>query len=1156
MIISVQLDEGPQFLAQHFEFFFSMHHLTVPSQITWHLSWSDIFLLFQNLHTAISVNHHLQQVAFAGDNIVMCQNLQRVWQQFTEEVASECDYAAEVDLMPLENAIAIQQTYTQFTHHPALPHPAICQLLQLPVNSPLPLPGVEAGILMVSQHFCFWVQVQTHDHEEALAGHAAPPQTHSDVCTRWQVTIVLERQMICKLLKSSGLFAIAPHLTAPPTPPDRWQTAIGQCWGEFLKLTTSAPLSVLDKPQPPPCLFQPLLEQMPLGVFQVDLDGSFMSVNPAFCQLTGYSQSQLLRLDLQSVTDPQDFRTKLELIQQVVRYREQRIFEQRYRRADGTVVWAEVKLSLVGDPEDSQSFLLGFVTDLSDRRQIEAERLHAIQDIQQRQERETLINNIAIRIRSAIDLPTMLQNAVAELNGALRSDRVIVYQFAADGSGQCVSEAVNPQLTPMQGQSFGADCIPPPYLDAYRTGRIWSIDHVSQAELTGCHRQMLEQVQVQSMIATGILSMDDSLKPDRRRLWGLLVVHQCHAARQWTSADLHLVEAVANQLAIALEQTKLLNQLTLYTQELEQRVHQRTQSLEQSLKFEQFIRSLTECLYCRIDTSGLFQTVVQGLVSTLNVDICLVSLYNAQQNTFEVKFEAVKNSALTSKSFLGCSIALENLPHLLLDQSFNENTFRGETNSFSSTLDRDYLFLKSLLGQTIEWTDSATHLVSQISRPIMGADHPVGIVTLLQSQPRQFNSGEMELVEQTTNYCAIALRQFHLYRQEHEQRLSAEYLRSFLEKSIDVYVEYDEQLRYITINPIGCNILGRPLHDIIGKTNQELFADDASEIEHLLQQAFTTAEKVFVNHEMPLQQETRMFESVYAPITDPTGTVQRVIGICRDVTELKQQWQLLESQNHQLAETTRLKEEFIATTSHELRTPLTAILGFSNILLQEFVGDLNPKQKDYVERIHASGQHLLELINDILDLSRLEAGRVELDPQMIYISEVCEAVMSIIQERAISQGLTLEIDLASDVEWMIADPRRLKQMLLNLLSNAIKFTPQGSVGLKVYCEGLEMERSPVDDARFRSFTSTSLAPFKLIHFRIWDTGIGIAESDQRLLFAPFSQIDSSLSRKHQGTGLGLVITQRLAELHGGWVVCKSSPNQGSQFTVSLPWRSS
>lgn len=381
--------------------------------------------------------------------------------------------------------------------------------------------------------------------------------------------------------------------------------------------------------------------------------------------------------------------------------------------------------------------------------------------------------------------------------------------------------------------------------------------------------------------------------------------------------------------------------------------------------------------------------------------------------------------------------------------------------------------------------------------------------------------------------------------------VSSDYFRSFWETSTDILVEYDSELRCLSINPAGCTMLTLAPESIVGKTNQELFGEAADLLDSTIQRTFDTSEKIFVDYELPVAQGNRIFETVYTPITTPSGAVQRVIGVSRDVTEFKQQWQLLETQNQQLTETTRVKQDFIATTSHELRTPLTAVLGFSNVLLQGFFGELNAKQQDYVERIHDSGQHLLDLINDILDLSRLEAERLELDFQTVCISDICEGVMSLIQERALNQGLKLDVAIDPDIHWIVADPRRLKQMLLNLLVNAIKFTQEGTVGLKVYRQPLPVCVYTPTDVKYPSQPCD--ATVDMIHFLVWDTGIGIDAVNQQKLFSPFSQIDSFLARQHQGTGLGLIITRKLAELHGGSVTLESSLNQGACFTISLPF---
>lgn len=225
------------------------------------------------------------------------------------------------------------------------------------------------------------------------------------------------------------------------------------------------------------------------------------------------------------------------------------------------------------------------------------------------------------------------------------------------------------------------------------------------------------------------------------------------------------------------------------------------------------------------------------------------------------------------------------------------------------------------------------------------------------------------------------------------------------------------------------------------------------------------------------------------------------------------------------------KSEFLATISHELRTPLHAVLGLSQLLQQEISGTLNNKQKEYVSCIHSSGEHLLSLINDILDLSKVEVGKEQLTFVPLNIQDLCEYCLAMVREQAHEQGLQLTLHIEPQARIVIADERRCKQMLLNLLSNAVKFTPAGEVSLIV-------TKKPQG-----------------IYFTVKDTGIGIAADKLPLLFQPFRQLDSGLNRRFPGTGLGLALTESLAQLHGGDVIVKSTLGQGSEFTLCLPdWR--
>jgi signal transduction histidine kinase len=240
--------------------------------------------------------------------------------------------------------------------------------------------------------------------------------------------------------------------------------------------------------------------------------------------------------------------------------------------------------------------------------------------------------------------------------------------------------------------------------------------------------------------------------------------------------------------------------------------------------------------------------------------------------------------------------------------------------------------------------------------------------------------------------------------------------------------------------------------------------------------------------------------------------------------------QLRES-NVALARANRLKSEFLANMSHELRTPMNSIIGYSHVLLEGIDGPLVDEQRQDVHRVVQSAESLLAIINDILDLSKIEAGRVELHWQQIKVKDVVRSVLTTLEPMANAKKLSLQSAVAASVEVCWGDPTRLGQMLLNLLSNAVKFTEVGHVALLV---GLEGER---------------------VRFTVRDTGIGIAPAAHELIFEEFRQADGSTSRRYGGTGLGLAITRRLAQLHGSSIELQSSLGAGSTFSFTVPLHS-
>ncbi len=268
--------------------------------------------------------------------------------------------------------------------------------------------------------------------------------------------------------------------------------------------------------------------------------------------------------------------------------------------------------------------------------------------------------------------------------------------------------------------------------------------------------------------------------------------------------------------------------------------------------------------------------------------------------------------------------------------------------------------------------------------------------------------------------------------------------------------------------------------------------------------------------------ETELMEAHAALDRERSALAKRV----RDRTEE------LRIANAHLARSAKAKDEFLASMSHELRTPLTSILGVSEILLDRLEGPLAGTQRKLLKTIEESATHLLALINDVLDVAKVEAGKMTLIWDQVPVGQLSEASLRLIRQSAQNKGISTSSNIDADVKTIRGDARRLKQVLVNLLSNAVKFTPEGgSIGLEV--EG--------DLAK------------KEVRFSVWDTGIGIEDKQRMKLFQPFVQLDSRLSREYTGTGLGLALVYRMAKLHGGRVSVDSTPGTGSLFSVILPW---
>ncbi|MGO9835758.1 MAG: PAS domain S-box protein [Polyangiaceae bacterium] len=403
-----------------------------------------------------------------------------------------------------------------------------------------------------------------------------------------------------------------------------------------------------------------------------------------------------------------------------------------------------------------------------------------------------------------------------------------------------------------------------------------------------------------------------------------------------------------------------------------------------------------------------------------------------------------------------------------------------------------------------------------------------------------------------------ARQQVEEERAKLDQRLRDQqfYTRSLLESNIDALMTTDPRGIITDVNKQTEALTGCTRDELIGAPFKNYFTDPGRAevgIHRVLNEGRVT------NYELTARAWDGTLTVVSYNATtfhDRDRTLKGVFGAARDMTELKRFEQTLQQKNLELEGASRMKSEFLANMSHELRTPLNAIIGFSEVLRDGLVGEMTAQQRGFIGDIFSSGKHLLSLINDILDLSKVEAGKMMLDLEPLQVSSLFVNSLSIIREKAAARQIRLSIDADEELGFIQADARKVKQIVYNLLSNAVKFTVEGGqVTLRARRIPLAGVGQPSGSWAGRTFPLAADNAFaEFLEISVTDSGIGIVPEGLERLFKPFSQIESGLARKFEGTGLGLAMVKLLAELHGGAVAVESAVGEGSRFTVWLPLR--
>jgi PAS domain S-box-containing protein len=378
-------------------------------------------------------------------------------------------------------------------------------------------------------------------------------------------------------------------------------------------------------------------------------------------------------------------------------------------------------------------------------------------------------------------------------------------------------------------------------------------------------------------------------------------------------------------------------------------------------------------------------------------------------------------------------------------------------------------------------------------------------------------------------------------RAEDALRSSETRMRAVLDAAVDSIVTLDSNGKVVELNPAAEATFGYRRESMLGKPLAEfLVVPSSSEQDcHELERFIPVNQPALLGRRFEITALTASREQLPVEIT-----VTRIVSdgppmytaFLRDLTEqkareeLRQRSEELERQNHFIREASRLKSEFLANMSHELRTPLNAIIGFSELMHDGRVGPVSPEYKEYLGDILAGGRHLLQLINDVLDLSKIEAGKMEFTPEPVNLANIVTEVRAIVQGLSARKSIQLQIDLDPALTGIVTDTRSLKQVLYNYISNAIKFSHErGRVRVQLRAEQPDCFRIDVED-----------------------TGIGIGDEDMGKLFREFQQIDGSMAKQYSGTGLGLALTKRIVEAQGGQVGVASVAGQGSTFFAVLP----
>lgn len=549
--------------------------------------------------------------------------------------------------------------------------------------------------------------------------------------------------------------------------------------------------------------------------------------------------------------------------------------------------------------------------------------------------------------------------------------------------------------------------------------------------------------------------------------------------------DFEILEAAANQAGIAIARARLLAAERRRTDER-----------------DALLATIAD-LSAQLDPRDLLDSVLGRAVKLLGAVGGELATYDESRKRLTV----VSNHAMTEDS-RGAELA------------YGEGAMGHVVKTRETMIIDDY---QSWEGRSEQYTQINARGV--VVAPLLMGHLPVGAINVWHEDPEgRFTEDDLALLNLFGQQAAIAIQNARLFQEARSQK---EYFQSVMRNSPVAIVTLDPQENIVSVNPAFTKLFGYPADEVIGENLDTLVTTEDQRAEAI---AYTRQARHRATH--GIAKRTRRDGStvdveILAVKVEVEGEAVGMMALYHDVSDLLQARREAEEAN-------QTKSQFLANMSHELRTPLNAILGYSEMLQEEAQDDGNDDYVPDLEKIHSAGKHLLALINDVLDLSKIEAGKMELFLEDFDVASLVEEVATTVQPLVAKNGNRLEVRCTDDVDVMHADQTRMRQSLLNLLSNASKFTEHGTISVTV---------SPEPGSAGA-----------ILLFEVRDTGIGMTDEQLSRLFQAFTQADASTSRRFGGTGLGLTITRMFCRMMGGDVTVTSVEGEGSTFTIRLPRR--